>query len=131
MTKKFKGNSHLLKIRIRKIENRKIENRKTKKFKTEKLKNKMQTLAQMAASNIPYQYLAWLYPHEKFVINFELSSYIKGSRSTRGRILGNLCDCEMNGECLCYFDIIRTEMIEQFWADESDYERLIDWLEFP
>ena len=91
----------------------------------------MPTLAQIAASQIPYRYLAWLYPHEKFVIHFELSNFVFRSRSTRGRTLASLCDCGMNGECLCYFDIIRTEMVEQYWADESQYERLIGWLVFP
>ena len=35
-----------------------------------------------------------------------------------------------DGECLCYYGLIRQDQIEQFWATETDYEYLGDWYEF-
>ena len=106
-------------------------------------------LLHLAACKIPYEYLNFADPTEKQVINREMSQYIRPtrfSRSTnrlnRNRPLGSLCNCKLHlteekaakwedGECLCYYGLIRNDQMEQFWATENDYEFLGDWYEFP
>lgn len=85
-------------------------------------------LKQLAGAKIPFTMIEWLFPHEKRVVHFNLGPLVRRTRATRNRPLGRLCDCGENGECLCYFGIIRHDQIEQFWATEDDYRYLGDWL---
>ena len=89
-----------------------------------------QKLAQRIASEIPFPVIPHLTGKQKVAVNFELRRFVRRTRYTRNRSLGSLCDCGIKGNCLCYFKIIRDEMIEMFWADENDYMHLGDWCIF-
>ena len=102
----------------------------------------VQSLLRLAACKIPFKDLTYTHPSKKRVINHEMSRFIRRTRLTgRTRPLGSLCDCKrkltekeaekwQDGECLCYYGLIRKDQIEQFWATENDYEFLGDWYEF-
>lgn len=85
-------------------------------------------LIQIAVAKIPFSMIEWIFPHEKRVIHRELGPLIRRTRATGNRDLARLCNCNEDGECLCYFAIIRHDQIEQFWANEDDYQYLGDWL---
>lgn len=101
----------------------------------------VQSLLRLAASKIPFEHLTWADPSKKRVINREMSRFIRRTRLTgRNRSLAALCNCKINltdemaekwedGECLCYYGLIRYDQIEQFWATENDYVLLGDWYE--
>ena len=94
------------------------------------------TLAQLAAAQIPSVQLDYMYPHEKFVLNFEILPYIKrfGRRSERAlqtpEKLKSMCGCNDNGDCLCYLAYIRDLSINEWWGDPADFETLGGWLIF-
>ena len=106
----------------------------------------VQSLLIQAAKKIPFEYLNFADPTEKRVINREMSRFVRRTRLTgRNRHwlppLASLCNCKSklteqmaekweDGECLCYYGLIRKDQIEQFWATETDYEYLGDWYEF-
>ena len=86
------------------------------------------TLALLAALQVPYVQLQFMEIKHGVVINFELSPYVKRvGRYNKRRLLKNLCECKLDGDCLCYFGIIRDEMIDCWWNSESDYTYLGDW----
>ena len=86
------------------------------------------TLAQMAALQVPYASIAQMELKHGVVINFELSPYVRRvGRYNRRTLLKDMCECKMDGDCLCYFGIIREEMIDCWWNDENDYILLGDW----
>ena len=99
----------------------------------------VQSLLRQAACKIPFEWLSFVYPSEKRVINREMSRFVRRTRLTRGlQSLGSLCNCKSklteelaqkweDGECLCYYSLIRNDQMEQFWATENDYEYLGDW----
>ena len=86
------------------------------------------TLAQRAALQVPYASIANMDIRHGVVINFELSPYVKRvGRYNRQRLLKDLCMCGLDGDCLCYFGILREEMIDCWWGEEGDYVLLGDW----
>ena len=91
----------------------------------------VQKLAVLAAARIPFNSLEHVEDCQREPIHRYLSPFIRRVRLLWRRTLESLCECNENGECLCYFGIIRTDMIEQFWATELDYQYLGDWCEFP
>ena len=102
----------------------------------------VQSLLQQAAKKIPFEHLTLADPPKKGVINREMCRYVRRTRLTgRNRPLGSLCNCKSklteeqaekweDGECLCYYGLIRKDQIDQFWATEKDYVYLGDWYEF-
>ena len=85
-------------------------------------------LTQIAGSKIPFFMIEHLFPEEYEPIHRHLSPFLYPYRSIRGRALGSLCQCGENGQCLCYYGIIRHDQIEQFWATENDFRFLGDFL---
>ena len=89
----------------------------------------VQRLALLAGMKIPFAQLKFVEQKNILPINMELGPYIRRTKATRRGSLKDLCRCN-NSECLCYFEIIRNDAIQQWWANESDYVFLGDWLEF-
>ena len=91
----------------------------------------VKTLLHLAGAKIPFQSLETMEFEKKSVIHEELSPFLKRFHLTRSRPLDSLCDCGWGGHCLCYYKEIRQDQIDQFWAEESDYQYLGDFLQFP
>ena len=85
-------------------------------------------LTEIAGAKIPFFMIFWARPDQKRAIHWTLSPLVKRTRATGNHDLGLLCKCEQEGECLCYFEIIRRDKIEQFWCTEDDFQYLGDFL---
>ena len=87
----------------------------------------MNTLAQLALKHIPYTHVSTMTIQQKTVVHYELFPYVFWSRSVKGKLISNICHCHDYGRCLCYLEIIRHEMVEQYWTPETQYEYLGGW----
>ena len=65
---------------------------------------------------------------QKTVVHYILYPQMFWSRSVKGKPLYFICECVHFGRCLCYLELIRTEMIEQYWDDEEKYLTLSGWI---
>lgn len=90
------------------------------------------TLMLQSATKIPYDIVSTIPPHKKRVIHRELRPFITGigTSASRNRMLDSWCDCEIDGECLCYFKTIKQEAISMWWAAEENYQILGNWCHF-
>ena len=97
------------------------------------MERSIRSLMLQSAARIPFEDIPSIPPHEKRVIHRELSPFVVGigTRANRAKPLESFCNCGIEAECLCYFDAIRTEAIEIWWATEDDYRFLGDWCQFP
>ena len=62
-------------------------------------------------------------------INHVLGGSVKRTRYYRNRKLSEFCKCGLNGDCLCYFVAIKSDMVDQHWGDESQITQLGDLCE--
>lgn len=85
-----------------------------------------QTLMLKSAMAIPIDDIPILFDFEKRVIHRELAPYVMNTRYRNNKPLWRLCKCGINGECLCYFDLLRREMVDEFWGREEDFQTLGD-----
>ena len=91
-----------------------------------------QSLMLSSALNILVDDIPYLFDFEKRVIHRILAPHVMYTRyRNRGRSdLSRLCNCGINGECLCYFIVIRNELVDEFWGDIERLQHLGDLCRF-
>ena len=67
---------------------------------------------------------------EKTAVHYELYPLITFPRTLRNQSLRSMCECKHFGRCLCYLERIKSEMKDQFWGTDDDYQTLAGWI-FP
>ena len=88
----------------------------------------VQSLAQQAGLRIPIKSLFFATEPEGNVINQEFFQYLRIHPKYGSTDMKNLCDCNIDGDCLCYLFKIRHMMMDCYWATPTDYVFLADWL---
>ncbi len=87
------------------------------------------SLLHLAGRRIPVNSLFFADEHHGDVINREFMAQVRLPRGFRRANLRAICKvCKMDGDCLCYLFQIRQFMIDCYWANEEDYQKLEDWL---
>ena len=88
----------------------------------------IKTLAELSLGNVPYTQVPYMSLKQRTVVHYELYPRMTfWSRSLRGRRMDTICRCVNFGRCLCYLEIIRVEMVEQYWAEADKYRNLSGW----
>ena len=82
----------------------------------------------LAICATPASDLEIAFPWEKEVIHREIQHLVKRPRFLQNRSLDSLCNCNINGECLCYLDVIKEYYMETAWHTEDDYQTIGDWI---
>ena len=97
------------------------------------------TLAQLAAMQVRYDELEHASAGQRRVIDFEMAGLVRRSRFYRRTQFSKLClcqtvtpnkcqcKCHQTLVCLCYFTVLRDEMINEFWGRPDEYQKLGDW----
>ena len=89
----------------------------------------VESLARQAGLKIPLMTLFFAREHEGNVINQVFIDHVRQHPKICHTDLRSMCTvCNKNGDCLCYLFQIRHMMIDAFWNNEEDYQRLEDWL---
>ena len=89
-------------------------------------------LAQLAGRKVPIRDLFFAAEHQGNVVNQEFIGQIWIHRDLRRVNLRTMCRvCNQDGDCLCYLFMIRHYMIECYWGEAEDYQKLEDWLVLP
>ena len=86
------------------------------------------SLIVQAICALPVEDLEILFPWEKEVINREIQHRVIRLRHFGKRLPGAYCECNMNGDCLCYLMIIKNHYIDTAWHTENDYVNLGNWI---
>ena len=84
------------------------------------------TLAMKSAMAIKIDDIPNLSNFAKKLIHKELAPYIMNTRYRNKKPLWRLCKCGKNGQCLCYAELLRKEMIDEFWGREEDFQTMGD-----
>ena len=87
------------------------------------------TLVELALQQIPFTTVKSMNLKQRTVVHYEIYPRMTfWSRSIKDKPLKNICSCVYFGRCLCYMEIIKDEMTNQYWADPNTYRVLSDWI---